>query len=285
MQLPASLKLAAALALAVLLLAGCERKQASPMSRAEGEMENVLADRLPPGVAAGAAGEHHAEGRHMEIVYGFSLLVPAQEAASLQQKHLVECRRLGCEVLSTSLDRSMKDAISAHVSVRIAPEAFPEFERIVSAPPAETGYRSETAIDRTLPLLDAEKRLEIKTQLRDRLTAMLREPGQKSAADIAAIERQATEVQGEIESSIAQRDYLRKITQTVRVDIDYRSVSARTDRIDFSPAAEALRDASRTFIRSLADLISVAVWLVPWAPVAAFAYWIVRRVRQRGRSQ
>jgi hypothetical protein len=218
----------------------------------------------------------------MEIVYGFSLTAPVREIAQLQQKHLGECRRLGCEVLSTSLNRSMKDAVLAQASIRIAPAAFPEFEQILSAPPSEIGYRSETATDRTLPLLDAEKRLEVKTALRDRLTAMLRDPGQKSAADVAAIERQIAEVQGEIEAGAAQRDYLRKVTQTVRVDISYRSVSARAGGIDFSPAADALGNAGRIFSHSLGQLISVAVWLIPWLPVAALVYWGARRLRRRG---
>jgi Domain of unknown function (DUF4349) len=285
MNLPASLKFAAALALAGLLLAGCERKSANPMPPPQGQTESLLADKMPPGMGGGTAGVTRAEGRHTEIVYSFSLLVPAQDATLLLEKHLAECRRLGCEVLSTSLDRSFKDAISAHASVRIAPEAFPAFEQIVSAPPAEVDHRSETATDQTLPLLDAEKRLEIKALLRDRLTAMLREPGQKSAADIAAIERQIAEVQGEIESGTAQRDYLRKITQTVRVDIAYLSASARGNGIDFSPVADALKGANRTFIRSLGDLISVTIWLVPWVPFAALAYWIARRVQRRGKTQ
>ena len=102
-------------------------------------------------------------------------------------------------MLSTSLGRFMRDSISAKVSIRIAPEKFPEFEKAISAPPVEVSYRNESAVDQTLPLIDAEKRLEVKILLRDRLTAMLREPGQKSPADMAEIERKIAEVQGEIE--------------------------------------------------------------------------------------
>jgi hypothetical protein len=282
MKLSAPLKLMTALAMAALALAGCERKHDGHPPMQAPQADGAVMDIVP---GAAAAAQQRTEGRHMEIAYSFSLLVPEKEVASLQQRHLAECRRLGCEVLSTSLDRSTKDFVSAQASIRIAPDAFPAFEQTISAPPSEVAYRSETATDRTLPLLDAEKRLEVKTLLRERLTAMLREPGQKSAADIAAIERQSAEVQGEIESGTAQRDYLRKITQTVRVDIAYRSVSARVSGVNFSPVADALAGAGRTFVRSLADLIAVAVWLVPWMPVAALVYWIVWRLRRRQGSK
>ncbi len=70
-------------------------------------------------------------------------------------------------------------------------------------------------------MLDIDKRLEVKTALRDRLSAMLKDPSAKSAADLAAIEKELAQAQGDIEAAIAQRDYLRTITHTVRVDIAY----------------------------------------------------------------
>jgi hypothetical protein len=289
MKLPALLKLMAALAMAALATAGCERKQdtqaPAPQAARESPAKFAEANTGAMGGPQDTATPRRAEGRHMEIVYAFSLLVPQNDLAALQQKHLAECRRLGCEVLSTNLDRSMKDFISAQVSVRIAPDAFPAFEQTISAAPSEVTHRSEAAIDQTLPLLDTEKRLAVKTVLRDRLTGMLREPGQKSAADVAAIERQIAEVQGEIESWTTQLDYLRKVTQTVRANITYSSASARVSGVNFSPVADALNGAGRTFVRSLADLIAVAVWLVPWMPVAALVYWIVRRLRRRQGSK
>ncbi len=283
------LKLAAALALAALVLTGCSQNKDSrapvPARYAASEDKFGYADvsRTEASRDTAAAAPQGAGGRHLAITYHFSLLAPENDIAALQQKHLAECQRLGCEVLNTSLDRSLKDNISAYTSVRIAPEAFPAFEQTISAPPIEVAYRGETSEDKTLPLLDAEKRLEVKTLLRDRLTAMLREPGQKSPADIAAIERQIAEVQGEIESATAQRDYLRKVTQTMQVDIRYRSVSARLGGVNFSPVADAASNAARTFTNSVAALIVFTIWIVPWIPVAMLVFWIVRRLWRRGR--
>jgi hypothetical protein len=277
MKLLEALKFVAALALAALLLAGCEKNEGSGAPMAASRDSQAMA------LSADSATPQTNGTRHIELTYAFTLSAPEKDVAALQQKHLTECRRLGCEVLSTSLDRFMRDSISAKVSIRIAPEKFPEFEQAISAPPVEVSYRNESAVDQTLPLIDAEKRLEVKILLRDRLTAMLREPGQKSPADMAEIERKIAEVQGEIESATARRDYLRTVTQTVRVDISYYSVSAKVSGVNFSPVAAAVRGAARTFTNSVAALIVFLVWIVPWLPFAALVFWIVRWLRRRGR--
>jgi hypothetical protein len=48
---------------------------------------------------------------------------------------------------------------------------------------------------------------------------MLKDPVAKSAADLAAPEKELAHVQGDVEATIAQRDYLGTITEAVRVDI------------------------------------------------------------------
>ncbi len=279
MKLLGPLKFSAALALAVLLLAGCESNDGGRASNAFRGDSRALALTVQADSAAPRAGA----AKHVEVTYAFTLSAPEKDVAALQQKHLAECRRLGCEVLSTNLSRFMRDSISANASIRIAPEKFAEFEQAISAPPVEVSHRAESAVDQTLPLIDAEKRLEVKTLLRDRLTAMLREPGQKSAADIAEIEKKIAEVQGDIESATARRDYLRTITQTVRVDISYYSISAKAGGVNFSPIANAVRGAGRTFTNSVAALVVFSIWIVPWLPLAALVFWVVRRLRRRGR--
>jgi hypothetical protein len=222
--------------------------------------------------------------KRVAVSYAFTLALPGSQIAEIQQQHLAKCRELGCEVLSTSLDQSTKGRAHAHSTVRLTPKAFPEFERTISAPPTEFIFRTETAEDKTLPLLDVEKRLEIKTALRDRLTAMIRDPGQKSAADLASIEREIAEVQGEIESAIAQLDHLRTITETVRVDINYSSISAKAGGVDFSPVADALTNGLDTLLRSAANVISFTIALIPWLPLILLAIWTIRRVWRSRRN-
>jgi hypothetical protein len=236
-----------------------------------------------PSAYQGAAGAPPSgtEVRHVAISHHFSLQVPGDKIQDVHQKHLAECRRLGCEVLSSSLDQSIKGHAQAHSAIRIAPQAFPAFEAVLFAPPAQVTLRTETAEDKTLPLLDIEKRLEVKTALRDRLTAMIRQPGQATIADLASIERQIADVQGDIEAATAQRDYLRTITDTVRVDIDYFGSSGTAGGVDFSPIVDAFAGGLDTLIGSTASVIVFALAFLPWIPLVALTIWAIRRARRR----
>jgi Domain of unknown function (DUF4349) len=223
--------------------------------------------------------------RHIAVTRGFTLRLPSDEVAAVQERHLAECAKLGCTVLETRLDRLSEGQIRASASVRVAPDRYPALAAIITAPPAEVTSQSERAEDRTVAILDVDKRLEVKTALRDRLTAMLRDPGTKSAADLAAIEKELAQVQGDIEAAIAQREFLRTITETVRVDITYDGRPVVLAGYDLSPIKRAADDVGQIFITSIASLIVALAAAVPWLPVIAFVVWGIRWGLRRWRAQ
>lgn len=273
MKLFKSVKLAG-ICLAAILLAGCQPQGDNPSASTPGQQDSYqIASAAPAG---------GSEGRRVAISHHISLQVPPDKIQQVHQKHLTECLRLGCDVLNTRLDQTLKGRTQAHSSIRIPPQAFPAFEAVLSAPPAQVTLRTEAAEDKTLPLLDIEKRLDVKTALRDRLTAMIRQPGQATITDLAAIERQIAEVQGDIETATAQRDYLRTITGTVRVDIDYFSNSA-VGGVDYSPIVDAFAGGVDTLIGSTANVIVFALAFLPWIPILLLGVWGFRRLRRRWR--
>ena len=223
--------------------------------------------------------------RQIAVTRGFTLRMPSSEVTAVQQRHLAECAKLGCTVLETHLDRLSEGRISARASVRIEPDRYPAFAAVITAPPAEVMTRSERAEDMTVAVLDVDKRLEVKTALRDRLAAMLKESGTKSAADLAAIEKELAQAQGDIEAAIAQRDYLRTITETVRVDIAYDGRPGVVAGYDFSPIKRATDGIGRTLITSFASLIVFLAAAVPWLPVIVSVVWGVRWGLRRWRAQ
>src|SRR5262249_35544912 len=155
----------------------------------------------------------------------------------------------------------------------------------LGAPRAEGSSHPESADDKPLQIVDTDKRLELKTALRDRLTAMLRDPAPKTTADLVAIEKELAQVQADIEAATAQRDYLRTITDTVRIDINYNGQAALVAGIDLSPIAEAARGSGRTMVASVAALISFLAAALPWLPLIAFLVWAVRRGLRRWRAR
>jgi hypothetical protein len=223
--------------------------------------------------------------KHVAITRGFTLRLPSNQVAAVQRKHLDECAKLECTVLDTRLEQLNDGRINARISVRVAPDRYPAFAAVITAPPSEVAVQTERAEDKTVAVLDADKRLEVKTALRERLTAMLRDSSAKSAADLAAIEKELAQVQGDIEAGIAQREYLRTITETVRIDIAYDGRRVVVAGYDFSPIKNSVDGISQTLIASVGWLIWFLAALVPWVPAIVFAVWGIRRWMHRRRAQ
>ena len=242
---------------------------------------NFIADIPNPGLAQQDRGA--TADRRIAITHRFSLRVPNAETEAIQQKHMAECTRLGCSILSTSVDRSNEGRINARATVRIKPESYDAFAALLASPPAQVTGHSQSGEDVTLPILDAEKRLEAKTVLRDRLTAMLRDQSAKTAADLVTIEKELAQVQGDIESIVAQRDSLRTRTDTMRIDISYAGAVGQYGSVDLTPIYQAARGINQTVVSSIAWLISSLAAIVPWLPVIALFWWIARRVIRRWR--
>ncbi len=237
------------------------------------------------GKAAMAAAPEPNQGKHLAVSHIFTLLLPSDQVEAIQNRHLAECVKLGGAVLETRLDRTNVGRISARTSIRLSPQAYTAFVTIMTAPPAEVMTHVEMAEDKTLPMIDVEKRLEVKTTLRDRLTSMLREPGKKSAADLAAIEKELAQVQADIEAATSQRDYLRTITETIKIDINYNGMAAQAGQIDLSPIDFAIKGIGRTIVSSIAMLISFIAAIVPWLPAIALIVWGVRRSLRRWKER
>jgi hypothetical protein len=251
----------------------------------------TLAACAPPPSADGAADmpvrgayldNPPSANRNIALTHRFTLRVPRAEAEAIQQKHVAECGKLGCTILSTSVDRSVEGHISARTSLRIRPEAYNAFANVLTAPPAKIISHSQSAEDLATPIFDAERRLEAKTVLRERLTAMLRDASAKTAADLIAIEKELAQAQGEIEIITSQRDTLRTRTDTVRVDIAYVGAAGQVGGVDLTPIHQSIRDIDQTIVNSISTLIGFTAMALPWLPVIAIIGWIVRRgIRRR----
>jgi hypothetical protein len=222
--------------------------------------------------------------RRIAVTRSFTLRLPGSEVAAVQERHLTECAKLECTVLETRLDQLGDGRVSARASVRVAPERYPALAAIITARPAEVTTQSERADDRTIAVLDVDKRLEVKTALRDRLTAMLNDPATKSVADLIAIEKELVQAQGDIEAATTQRNYLRTITDTVQVDITYDGRQVVVAGYDFSPIKRAVDSIGGTFATSVASLITLVAAAVPWLPVIALLVWGARRGLRRWRT-
>lgn len=231
------------------------------------------------------AGSASSAKQSLAISHRYTIRVPSPEIEAIQQKHMAECERLGCSILSTSIDRSNEGRINARASVRIKPESFDAFAAALAAPPAQIIMHAQSAEDIAQPILDAERRLETKIVLRDRLTAILRDKAALTAADLITIEKELAQTQSDIEAISAQRDGLRTRTDTIRIEISYVGAARLVGGADLSPIYQSLNGISQTAVYSVSWLISFIVAIVPWLPVIALVWWGVRRGMRRWMSR
>ena len=265
-------RLCTILVLSLVALADC-RRQPQPMPGAFAA--------APAGMRSMAmAAAPDAANRRIAFSESFVVELPAGAVEATQQKTLETCLAAGCSVLNTRLDRLRDGSVEGSISVRIAPDKYPAFADAVVAPPARLVSHAETAEDKTIPLLDVEKRLDAQIALRDRLAEMLKQAG-TSVGDLVAVEKQLAEVQGTIESETAQRDYLRTITDTVKVDVSYNGLVQQAGPVDLSPIRVAFDRFAQTAIESFGDMVGWVAYALPWLPLAALGgwgvFWIVRR--------
>ena len=249
-------------------------------------MANAASAPPPPrmiGEAAAASGP--AQQKRVAVSHTFRLRLPSADIEATQKNHIAACLKLDCTILSTSLNKYGEDRIEASLEVRIPPAGYDAFIKEISTPPVIVTGHNETAEDKTVAFIDLEKRLEVKTVLRDRLRAMLQDPARKSAADLAVVEKELAQVQGDIESAIAQRDYLITITETLRVSVNYSGTTAQAGGFDLSPLRVALSDVGETIVGSAASLVSVIASLIPWIPVIALIIWGTRRGYRRWKQR
>ena len=122
-----------------------------------------------------------------------------------------------------------------------------------------------------------------KVALRDRLMAMLKDVRATTTTDLLTVEKEITHVQADIEAATAQRDYLRTITETVRVDIGYSAVVAQQGAVDLYAAQfkQTFLQSARTLIGLLAGVVTLLVGVLPWIPLVIVLAWGARRVLGR----
>ncbi|MEA1674169.1 DUF4349 domain-containing protein [Nitrospirillum sp. BR 11163] len=232
-------------------------------------------------VVTGAQRGEPEQGKYLAVTQSYSLSLPASAVELVQNRHLETCAKLGCLVLDSSLDHGYANRITARTSIRIPPQGVAALVADLTAPPARVTSHSITTEDMTTTVLDTDKRLESKTALRDRLTALMHGPTHMTVSDLVAAERELANTQGEIESLTAQRDYLRRQTEMVRIDVDYNGEVAVAGDTDLTPISSAFKGFGRTMVRATASLIATIAGLLPWLPLILLAGWVLRHPLKR----
>ncbi len=216
----------------------------------------------------------------------YSFELPAAAISTVQQRHVAACDRLGparCHVLD--MQSATQDGKATGGTLKLVVEAG--LARRFAATLAKAvsdggGKQSDSRIeaeDLSKQIVDIEARLRAKQVLAGRLMELL-ETRRGPVADLVEAERQVSAVQEEIDAAQSWLAEARGRVAMSTFELSYETDGAIGGGF-WDPLKSSLSTMGGFFGQSLAALITLIAFLLPWALVggAIFALW--RYVRRR----
>jgi hypothetical protein len=139
-----------------------------------------------------------------------------------------------------------------------------------------------TTEDVSKTVFDLKTRLRVKRGTEERLHGLFASRTGK-LGDVIDVEKELERVVGEIEEIEGQQAYYDARVAMATLIVELTSPDATPVSGPFAAIGLALRDARATFVSSVAAVVYVAAFLLPWLIIASLAWVFVRWVRTRMR--
>lgn len=184
-------------------------------------------------------------------------------------------------VAGSELRAGREGARSASLMLRLPSDSFDAFVdeltalgRVVSLSVASSDVSRE--------YIDVETRLAVKEETVNRLRQLAERGGDLEG--LLAAERELGRAIGELESLKGQLQYFDQRIAESELRLSLIESGAESGSGAFRPVAVAFRRATETFAQSVAYLIYLVVFLIPWV-ILAFAVWPFLKRWQQYRKQ
>ena len=215
--------------------------------------------------------------------YQYGIETPARKVRELAARHEAACAGAGptqCQVTNAMVQENDNDNLQAELKLRAAPAWLKRFRAGLTDDARSAGGRvassNVSSEDLSRQIVDTEARLRAMTTLRDRLQALLADrPGKLS--DLVEIERELARVQGEIDSTTSQLAVMRGRVAMSEVTLSYQSLGVLAPRGVWSPLTNAFTDFISIVAFTLAAMVRLVAWLLPWVLVGGGLLWLFRK--------
>lgn len=269
------------MALALLALGGCDDQGAG------GQQQNPRAPQpemmMSADVAAAGAGltraAPQANAPRMEIVRSYGIEVSDGQVKSAMEADRAACLELGCNVTAVRTSANARNPF-AHLEALIPRDKADIFHaHLMGEAGRVVETYVETAANREQQYQDIEARLKRLEFMRKRLYALADQKSDE-IGDLLQVERELMRVETEIERMTRVRMGLEKVTDNVRVTLDYRARPPKAGDVDFGPFTGLLADMANALITGVR---ATALWVARWLPVIVIgigAFALIRRWRR-----
>lgn len=218
--------------------------------------------------------------KYIALRHHLNVEMPAETMQAGFDAALQHCEALNCQILSANFVKETPYSTpSASLSARIPPRNVEIFLSGLAKNGEITQHMRE-AEDKTNQVLDTDARIKNLTELRDRLRAMLSDKSAKFK-DIIEVERELANTQSQLDSLQSIRKVLSLETDFVALNVSFSAKQGITEQGFFAPVAQALKDAGRVMMESLAQVITFVMTAIPWLLLGIPLILLVRKFWQK----
>jgi hypothetical protein len=171
---------------------------------------------------------------------------------------------------------------SAQLVIRVPASRFAEtLEALKRLGQVKT--EAVTTEDVTKAYTDLETRLSVKQETASRLRALLASRTGK-LSDVLDVERELSRVITEIEQMKGERRYYDQRIAVSSISVTLFEAGALLRPVIGSPIARAFRSSLEVLATSVAWLIYLVTFLVPWLLLATLLWWVAKQIKARRRT-
>lgn len=268
------------------LLAGCASNDQAASGGAGGRSDGAA--KAVSAVAGSNAASQEAQVPKLAYRYALAFLLPDARLAEAQNAHKALCDRLGparCQLLALTRGDDAGHASDALLHLRVATADAAAFTDAAARQVAGAGGRTlstnVTGEDVSKDMTDTAARIRQREILVTRLTEMLRTRN-GTVGELVEAERSVAAAQEELDKARAWLTELRGRVAMAEVEIRYQPLAAAASGGALAAAlGEAMQGSASLFVSGAELLLSLAIYLLPWAAVLGGGIALVLAVRRR----
>lgn len=223
--------------------------------------------------------------------YSLSFLLPETRLAEMQEAHRALCDQLGparCQLLTLTRDNAEGRAGDAVLKLRVASADAAYFTgeaaRQVTAAGGRALNTNVAGDDVSKDLTDTAARIHQRELLVARLTETLR-TRKGSVGELVEAERNVAAAQEELDKARAWQRELQGRVAMGEVEIRYQPLAAPASGASVGAAlGEAVQGSASSFVWGMQLLLSLAIYLLPWAAVFGAGIAVATLLRRRNRA-
>jgi hypothetical protein len=219
----------------------------------------------------------------LAYAYDYGVVAPAGNIRALVQKEADVCKAAGaaqCEITGVTIDAVASDQVTGQLTLKATPAWLNGYEqRLAADAQGGGGTLAKTHVtteDLSRQIIDTEAAVNAKTTLRDRLQQML-QTRNANLSDLLEVQDKLADAQADLDATNSELAAMKERVATSDVTIEYSSTGVIAPQGSWSPLDGAVSGAASVLAMSLAAIVYLIAFVLPWAAIVGGVLWVFRK--------